>query len=110
MSLNSWKRYGKMSPKQNRIVPQLVEKYRREFPELEKRFIRKLILAEHKELFQNDSEVRKLTRYLEQAFRDNIKTKETNLVPKSSKGQTERERLVDALIGYHEPTYFKKLP
>jgi predicted ArsR family transcriptional regulator len=24
--------------------------------------------------------------------------------------QSERERLIDALIGYHEPSYFRKLP
>jgi len=82
-----------MSQKRNKTVPQLVEKYRREFPALEKRFIRRLILAEHKELFNkslnknDDSEVRKLSRYLEKAFSNNTKNIE---VPKITEQSAKR--------------------
>jgi hypothetical protein len=76
----AWRHNVKMSQKRDKTVPQLVEKYRREFPELEKRFIRRLIIAEHKELFTIDSEVRKLTRYLEKSFKSNDKkTKDSEL-------------------------------
>jgi hypothetical protein len=70
VSLTVWKKHGEVSLAHDRTVSQLVEKYRRDFPGLEKRFIRRLILAEYKQFFENPSEVRKLTRELEKAYKN----------------------------------------
>jgi len=59
-----------MSPKRDKTVSQLVEKYKQDFPGLESRFLRRLIRSEHKEIFQNPSNVRKLTRELKKAFKN----------------------------------------
>lgn len=83
MSVTLWKRHGKMSLKEKQNVPQLVQNYKQKFPELEKRFIRTLIISENKKQFENPSELRKLTRYLERAFSQ--KTEKQQLkIPKSS--------------------------
>lgn len=67
-----------MSPKRDKTVPELVEKYRRVFPSLESRYLRRLIRAEHPELFKNNSSwasnLRKLSRYLKKAFETNKPT------------------------------------
>ena len=82
-----------MSSKRDKNVSQLVEKYKREFPTLEKKFIRRLIKSENKELFDNNpSEVRKLSRYLEKAFRNENKNSPTKVTTdKENKTSTENK-------------------
>ena len=55
-----------MSPKHYKNVPQLVEKYRRKYPELDRDLLRKLIRLENK--IDHPSELKKLDRYLKKAF------------------------------------------
>ena len=42
--------------------------------------------------------------------RDGLWYPKNPVVENKPPGETERERLIDALIGYHEPSYFRKLP
>lgn len=59
-----------MSPKRRKDVSQLVEKYRSQFPDLERPLLRKLIRLEHPELFKNNPSNRKtLDRHLKRAFK-----------------------------------------
>jgi len=57
-----------MSPKRDKTVLQLVEKYRRAYPSFERPILRKLIRLENKEIFQSDSNLKKLDRCLRRAF------------------------------------------
>jgi len=57
-----------MSVNKEKDVRQLVEKYRRQFPTLERPFIRRLIRSENK--IENPSELKKLDRYLAKAFKN----------------------------------------
>jgi hypothetical protein len=57
-----------MSQKRSNNVPNLVEKYRREFPTFEKRHIRRIIIVYSNGAFKNPSELKKLTRALKKSF------------------------------------------
>lgn len=65
-----------MSTKHKVNVPKIVEKYRQAFPGLEKRFIRRLIKSENKELFQkanglpDEAQIKKLTRALQVSYKE----------------------------------------
>jgi hypothetical protein len=53
----------------NKIVPQLVEKYKTKYPGLDRDLLRKLIRLENPGLFlKNPSNLKKLDRYLRKAF------------------------------------------
>jgi hypothetical protein len=87
-----------MSPKRDKTVPELVEKYRNQFPNAEKRFIRKLIIAEHKELFpENGANIRKLTRYLKKSFNTERRLREekAEAQEKLSKVETQLSKIKD---------------
>jgi glucan phosphorylase len=71
-----------MSVNKERDVRQLVEKYRRQFPTLERPFIRRLIRSENK--IENPSELKKLDRYLAKAFKNEAR------FPAQEKPLTER--------------------
>ena len=82
MSLDLWINDVKMSPNKDKSVPQLVEKYKRDKQtrDLDRDLMRRLIRREHPELFlDNPSNLKKLDRYLREAF-DNPKnqTEEIN--------------------------------
>jgi hypothetical protein len=65
-----------MSTKRKINVPKIVEKYRQAFPGLEKRYIRRLIRSENKELFQkanglpDEAQIKKLTRALQASYKE----------------------------------------
>jgi len=60
-----------MSPKRDKTVPQLVEKFRREYPHLERSLLRKLIRLENPHLFKNNpSNLKTLDRHLKKAFKN----------------------------------------
>lgn len=67
-----------MSPKHDKGVLRLVEKYRRRYPHLERSILRKLIRLENKGLFYlagkpNESKLKTLDRRLKKAFEQPIK-------------------------------------
>lgn len=67
-----------MSPKHDKSVLRLVEKYRRRYPHLERSILRKLIRLENKGLFYlagkpNESKLKTLDRHLKKAFEQPIK-------------------------------------
>ena len=61
-----------MSPKHRKDVSQLVEKYKRELPYLERPLLRRLIRVENPQLFKNNpsmaSNLKTLDRHLKKAF------------------------------------------
>ncbi|MGA2680884.1 MAG: hypothetical protein ABSF44_03685 [Candidatus Bathyarchaeia archaeon] len=58
-----------MSLKKDKSVPQLVQKYKHQFPDLERDLLRRLIRVENPNLFlDNSSNLKKLDRYLKKAF------------------------------------------
>lgn len=65
-----------MSVNKEKDVSKLVEKYRCDFPTLERRFLRKLIRSENK--IENPSELKKLDRYLKKAFKNEGKPSTEN--------------------------------
>ena len=86
LSLTLWKRYGKMSPKRDKSVPQLVEKYLETYPGLDRDLLRKLIRLENK--IENPSELKKLDRYLRIAFKNENKKFQTTADTKKAVVQT----------------------
>lgn len=71
LSLKLWREHGKLSPKRRKDVSQLVEKYRRQFPTLERPLLRKLIRLENPEVFKNNpSNLKTLDRHLGKAFKN----------------------------------------
>jgi len=52
-------------------IPKLVEKYRHEFPQLEKRLLRRMIRKENH--ITDSTEIRQLSRYLQKAFKNETK-------------------------------------
>jgi hypothetical protein len=69
-----------MSPKRDKTVSNLVEKYTSSNPELKRPIIRRIIIGENPQIFkQNLSNIRKLDRHLRKAFRDKSKTQTTCL-------------------------------
>lgn len=68
-----------MSLPSRRNVSKIVEKYRREFPDLERPLLRRLIRAENK--IVNPSELRKLSRYLKKAYEVQPQPKRRELKP-----------------------------
>jgi hypothetical protein len=68
--------------KRSKTVPELVKKYKQKYPNAPKSYLRRLIRAENKELFVNlngtekSSEVRKLSRYLKQAYENQVISEE----------------------------------
>jgi hypothetical protein len=58
-----------MSQKRSNSVPNLVEKYRRNYPAFEKRHIRRMIIVYSNGAFKNPSELKKLTRALKKSFK-----------------------------------------
>jgi hypothetical protein len=57
-----------MSISKAKDVPQLVEKYRQAYPDLDRDLLRKLIRLENK--IENPSDLKKLDRYLAKAFKN----------------------------------------
>jgi len=75
-----------MSPKRDKTVPQLVEKYRREYPYLERPLLRKLMRLENPQLFRdNPSNLKKLDRYLRKAFEKEEPSSQDKSVQRSIK-------------------------
>lgn len=72
MSLQSWKNDVKMSPKKDKSVPQLVEKYLyhdKQTCSLDRDLLRRIIRTENPELFfDNPTNLKKLDRYLRKEF------------------------------------------
>jgi len=76
LSLTLWKSDGKMSISKAKDVPQLVEKYRQAYPDLDRDLLRKLIRLENK--IENPSDLKKLDRYLAKAFKNEVKPSTEN--------------------------------
>ena len=74
MSLNLWERVGKMSPRRNSNVAELVKIYTNRYPKLDRDLLRKLIRLENPILFSKKenisylSNLRQLDRKLKKAF------------------------------------------
>lgn len=65
-----------MSPNRVKTVSQLVEKYRRDYPELDRDLIRKLIRLENPELFSNSyANLKQLDRLLAKSFKQQARQK-----------------------------------
>ena len=85
-----------MSSKRSKDVPQLVEKYRAKYPELDRDLLRKLVRLENPDLFPKAntlmyaSNLKKLDRYLRKAF---AKKPGTPLLKKSSENLLEETLL-----------------
>ena len=65
-----------MSISKAKDVPQLVEKYRQAYPDLDRDLLRKLIRLENK--IENPSDLKKLDRYLAKAFKNEVKPSTEN--------------------------------
>lgn len=75
-----------MSPKRDKTVPRLVEKYRREYPYLERPLLRKLMRLENPQLFRdNPSNLKKLDRHLRKAFEKEEPSSQDKSVQRSIK-------------------------
>ena len=79
-----------MSLSKKKDVRQLVEKYRHEFPSLERPFLRKLIRSEMK--IENPSELKKLDRYLAKAFKNEAKLTTKKKLEESASFMQELEK------------------
>jgi hypothetical protein len=83
-----------VSPKRDRTVRQIVEKYRRKYPELERPLIRKLIRLKHREIFKPlSSKLKTLDRELKRSFNLNPHT----LLPIAIKLEKERMDILGTL-------------
>jgi hypothetical protein len=81
-----------MSPKRDKNVQTLVEKYRRNFPGLESRFLRRLIRSENKGLFSNPSQLKQLTRCLKKSYAQPVQGKtESSSVDVSAEGRAQSD-------------------
>jgi hypothetical protein len=77
LSLNNVQKHGKVSLSQKKVslrrektVRELVEKYRKQFPDLERPLLRKMIRLEHREIFRPSSgKLRTLDRELKRSFK-----------------------------------------
>lgn len=94
MSLNVWRKHGKMSLSEKKDVPQLVEKYRNRYPEIERDLIRKMIRLENN--IENPSELKKLDRYLAKSFKNQAKISNEN------KPSTEKQVVKTSIFGISE--------
>ena len=65
-----------MSPKRDKTVPHLVEKYLDKYPGLDRDLLRKLIRLENK--IENPSELKKLDMYLRKAFKNKNKDSQSS--------------------------------
>lgn len=72
-------RYEEMSPKRDKSVLQLVEKYKRDYPQLDRDLLRKIIRLDNK--LTNPSQLRKLDRTLKKAFNKEAPLKKENASP-----------------------------
>jgi hypothetical protein len=78
MSLSLWINDVKMSPKKDKSVPQLIEKYKQQYPAFERSELRHMIRIDNPLLFNQEknssyqSNLKKLDRYLKKEF-DNPK-------------------------------------
>lgn len=69
MSLTLWERYGKMSPRQDKTVFKVTQKYRSIYPTLDRDLLRKLIRLENPSLFSNSTaNLKQLDRCLKKIF------------------------------------------
>lgn len=73
-----------MSPRRDKTVVSLAEKYKSRFPRLERPILRKLIRLENPDLFRNPSNLRKLDRTLGKLFEIGILIKKKNLIQSKS--------------------------
>ena len=86
-----------MSLKRSKDVPQLVEKYRAKYPQLDRDLLRKLIRLENPDLFDEKrnknyaSNLKKLDRYLRKAFASELSGQ--SLLKKSSDDSLEKALL-----------------
>ena len=119
-----------MSRSKAKDVPQLVEKYRQAYPDLDRDLLRKLIRLENPQLFSKkenerySSNLKKLDRYQRKSFKKvqpvaAEKAKQSAEQTEREKAEpstrsTEKDRLfssaVQALVGYNEPVYLRRLP
>lgn len=110
LSLSLWRKYGKMSLTSGKTVPEIVENYRKQFPTLERPLLRRLIRSENKELFGNPSNLKQLDRHLRKAFKTALPvTPARALTTIAAPAPRNLAWALDALAGYHEPVYFKRL-
>jgi len=101
-----------MSLKSRDTVPEIVENYRKQFPTLERPLLRRLIRSENKELFGNPSNLKQLDRHLRKAFKTALPVTPARALTTIAAPAPAPRNLawaLDALAGYHEPVYFKRL-
>lgn len=94
-----------MSPRRDKTVAKLVEKYRRDYPDFKRPILRKFIRLENKDLFVSASNLRKLDRHLKKAFEKQEPSPEKKLedssvsVPEDLVGYLQVLEQVDKALG-----------
>jgi len=92
LSLESREKNGKVSLRRSQRVSEIVEKFRKQYPNTERKALRKLILLQHKGI-----NVRTLDRHLEKAFKRNALEQDTALEQKAPSLPDRRVSLWDRL-------------